>query len=872
MRLKNYQQKVLDDLDSYLNCLRDTPNPASAYKKHWNDKSIPVGGSGLPVYQDTIQGVPHICMKVPTGGGKTFLGVSALGTIFKNFPKIENQLVVWLVPSNAILEQTITALKKVDHPYRDKLNRDFSSRVEVYTKEELLQGQNFNPSSVREQLSLCILSYDSLRSNKKDGRNVYKQNSQLAPFVPHYTEPELLLPDVDETALMQVLNQLSPVVVVDESHNAESKLSVEMLQNLNPSLVLDLTATPKNNSNIISFVDARELKKEHMVKLPVIVYNRAEKIDVLKDAIHLRGNLEGKAKEELENGGQYIRPIVLFQAQSKGKEDATTFQKLKSDLIEMGIPEEEIAIKTSDINEIKGVDLLSKSCKIRYIITVNALKEGWDCPFAYILATVANKTSRVDVEQIVGRVLRQPYTKQHSQGLLNNSYVLTCSNTFTDTLDDIVKGLNRAGFSRDDMRTAETEEEKTVVAPPSPEQIPIEQPEVQGGDTSFTEEEMAEVRSSIQDIGTESAAVSAVEEMVTQATEQQKSYDNEMEENDLSGMLGGDLGNVVTQFQIKAEFREDIKNLKIPLFVKRDGLPLFGESDTALCEDSHFSKNFTLEKADVEIDFNFALSEAYSIDLEGETSVTPKYKIMSKYEQDYLRKVLATGSDEKKIEACVHNLYNMMSKIDTVEDHDLRDYIHRIVKSMNKDELAGVGNSLHTYAQKIKEKIKNLETIHRKKAFFKQIDTGEVFCQGKYCLPSVITVLETGNLGKTLYEEEASNMNKFELKAISAVASLSNVKWWHRVKETGEGKFQLNGFINHAPDFMVMTNNGVLILMETKGDFLANAESEDKLKLGRTWEAKAGTGFQYFMVYEHKEVNQQGAYVLDEFIGIVEKL
>jgi len=63
-------------------------------------------------------------------------------------------------------------------------------------------------------------------------------------------------------------------------------------------------------------------------------------------------------------------------------------------------------IKTADVNELKGVDLLRPDCPIRYIITINALKEGWDCPFAYILASIANRTSRIEVEQIVGRVLR----------------------------------------------------------------------------------------------------------------------------------------------------------------------------------------------------------------------------------------------------------------------------------------------------------------------------------------------------------------------------------------------------------------------------------------------------------------------------------
>src|SRR5699024_8568236 len=135
---------------------------------------------------------------------------------------------------------------------------------------------------------------------------------------------------------------------------------------------------------------------------------------------------------------------------------------------------EQIAIRTADVNELKNQDLLSRDCPIRYIITVNALKEGWDCPFAYILASLANKTSRVDVEQILGRILRLPHTTQHSQRALNLSYVLTSSNDFDKTVDQIVKGLNSAGFSDKDYRVSDPLPPKEPE--PEPEQLTIPKP------------------------------------------------------------------------------------------------------------------------------------------------------------------------------------------------------------------------------------------------------------------------------------------------------------------------------------------------------------------------------------------------------------
>ena len=152
--------------------------------------------------------------------------------------------------------------------------------MKVYTKDALLQGAGFSPASVNEQLSILILSFDSLRSRKKEDRKIYQENGQLASFA-ESGDTWHLLENTDDTALINVIRKLNPVVIVDESHNAESELSVEMLKNLNPCFILDLTATPRNNSNIISYVNAFELKRENMVKLPVIVYNHHDKTEVV---------------------------------------------------------------------------------------------------------------------------------------------------------------------------------------------------------------------------------------------------------------------------------------------------------------------------------------------------------------------------------------------------------------------------------------------------------------------------------------------------------------------------------------------------------------------------------------------------------------
>ena len=265
MELKNYQARVLVDLADYLDVLDRTPNLAQAFAEYWSSRGVRVGSTGgqagMEPYKNTVPGVPHICAKVPTAGGKTFIAVNALDTVFSALSKRSPRrpkMVVWLVPSLTILDQTVQALNSPDHPYRKRLDQLFRHRVAVYEKRDLLMGAGFSYDTAQEQLSIVVMSFDSLRAKNKEDRKIYQENGNLASFLlPDQGDgSDWLLPEHDPSALINVIRRMRPVVVVDESHNAESQLSVEMMKNLNPDFILDLTATPRNNSNIISFVDA----------------------------------------------------------------------------------------------------------------------------------------------------------------------------------------------------------------------------------------------------------------------------------------------------------------------------------------------------------------------------------------------------------------------------------------------------------------------------------------------------------------------------------------------------------------------------------------------------------------------------------------
>ncbi len=586
MELKDYQADVLTDLSKYLEtlleCKGHLPN---AFAKYWKDRGVL-----NQAYKNNIKEVPHVCVKVPTAGGKTFIAVNALDRIFSAFAEYNPtrpKFVVWLVPSLTILEQTVKNLSNIDHPYRQRLNDLFNGRVQIYQKADVLQGAGFNADTVKEQLSVVVMSFDSLKATNKENRKAFQENGYLASFLNDDSEVVEPLEGTDPSALINVMRGLKPVVVVDESHNAESTLSVDMLRNLNPSFIFDLTATPRDNSNIISYVDALRLKKQNMVKLPVIVANQRSQEDVIMAALNMRRQLEEFAKKSEEKGGGYIRPIVLFQAEPKNKDDTTTFEKVREILLELNIPKEHIAIKTANINELKNVDLMSRNCQVRYIITVNALKEGWDCPFAYVLATLANKSSVVDVTQILGRVLRMPYTRKHSIELLNLSYVFTSSSHFQNTLSQVVEGLNKAGFSKRDYREFDlsaVEPEPTPTPTPDQKEFDLtaqtgEEKPAETGDGQDLEIEKSKLNPDWEQQAVEQAAsatngtqtastdgdTTGVEAIKNQAVEQAKEFEEQA--NATSGeAVPEELKKDMNEHKMKPIFEELAKALQLPQF------------------------------------------------------------------------------------------------------------------------------------------------------------------------------------------------------------------------------------------------------------------------------------------------------------------
>ena len=390
LKLKNYQQKTLDKLTAFLDEARllDAPQAFANEQDAQGYRSDYRSIKGL-------EDVPYLCLRLPTGGGKTLLGSYAIGDAADHYLEQDYPIVLWLVPTDIIRKQTIDVLGSAKKENRRVLDAHFNGQVRVY---DITDFSHLRPQDLTDRVNIFVATFAAFRVKSKDGRKVYGTSEALAPCFRAIPPQEYFDRDEEGNSLHSFRNLLAylrPLIIIDEAHNHSSKLSIEVLQRLRPAAIIELTATPADNSNVLYKVSASELKAEDMIKLPIHMEEHTSWEDAVTTAVQQQHHLEELASDGSEP--EYIRPIVLFQAEDKNRD--VTVSVIRDYLVnELQIPENQVAIATGVQRELDGIDLFNPQTPIRYIITVEALKEGWDCSFAYIFCSVAKVASSKDAE------------------------------------------------------------------------------------------------------------------------------------------------------------------------------------------------------------------------------------------------------------------------------------------------------------------------------------------------------------------------------------------------------------------------------------------------------------------------------------------
>ena len=458
LQLKNYQQGALTVLSNFLLATRTKTVPEAFAA------AIAAQGRTEP-YHALFGEVPAVCLRVPTGGGKTLLAAHSVALAGKAVLDSDAPVALWLTPSDAIRTQTLEALANAMHPYRQALMQHFGDRVRVCDLDSL---QTIGPHDVGKSCIVVVATIQAFNVSDTAKRNVYSFFEELAPHFDGLpanaieglekvkpedlaNQPYLTAADVGRVkySLANWLHLRNPLIIVDEAHNNRTQRFFDTLGRFNPSCIIELTATPVPGNNVLHHVSAQELKSEEMIKLPIVLAEHPDGWQAcLRDAILTRKGLVIEAQKEQD----YIRPIVLIQAMPRvqGSGGEATVEVVKQYLIDQeNIAEEEIKIATGTQKELDGINLFDRACKVNYVITVEALKEGWDCSFAYVLASLQSVNSAKDVEQLLGRVLRMPYAKSRKQDALNKAYAHIVAENFAQAASALKdKMVQNMGFER----------------------------------------------------------------------------------------------------------------------------------------------------------------------------------------------------------------------------------------------------------------------------------------------------------------------------------------------------------------------------------------------------------------------------------------
>jgi DNA or RNA helicases of superfamily II len=516
-RQLDYQDRVLSTLDAYLDLLKEKKARADKVaalaaqdpdlgiaipdfsKEAWEAMKaagkLPASRAAIP-FSPRVDGcgrpVPNAVLKVPTGGGKTWLAVSAVSRVMGRYLDRNTGFVLWIVPNEAIYTQTLKHLKDRQHPYRQALDRAAAGRVKIMEKTDRLDARD-----VETNLCVMLLMLQSANRETQDSLKMFQDRGDVHGFFPpegeqqaHKAAIELtpnlaaytgMFPMVKDS-LGNALRVIRPVVVMDEGHRAISDLAFSTLYGFNPCFVLELTATPQDvqprggrnpregrYANVLVEVTGRELDREGMIKMPLNLDPRQgnDWKATLNAALAKLNTLDAEARKLRADTGRYIRPIMLIQVERTGADQRESghihAEDVKDWLLTAGFDQAEIAIKTAqqnDLNDPENQDLLSPTNRVRAIITKQALQEGWDCPFAYVLCSLAASANLRAMTQLVGRILRQPGALKTGVEALDECHVITHHADTATVVGAIKDGLEQDGLG--DLVLRVTQDDKSA--------------------------------------------------------------------------------------------------------------------------------------------------------------------------------------------------------------------------------------------------------------------------------------------------------------------------------------------------------------------------------------------------------------------------
>lgn len=849
MTLKNYQQQALNSLEYFCIEYSKTGLIPQSFTKTREHFELPK----IAYAEYSKLDVPSVCFRIPTGGGKTLLAAHSIPIVIKKLLNAQSSLIFWLAPSETIVNQTMKALKDPQHPFNKHLKELFKDRsLNVMSISEA----HARPFDLTSDLPIIVATIQTFSAENEEARKFYQENGLYQEF----------MKDSEETpSLANAIRQTNPIIIMDEAHNAKTDLRVNKLIELDPSFMLELTATPqvehneaagKYINNILYSVSASQLKAEDMIKLPIILETINKWQLAIKESLEKREELEILARNEEINSGQYIRPIILFKAESKRGSNPVTHEKVLEVLTnDYGIPRNEIAVHTGDHEDLKNVDLMDKDCKIKYVITVDKLKEGWDAPFAYILTAMGDMRSSGAVEQILGRVLRLPYAKRKHEEDLEKAYAFIASEETVEVIKNLRDSLVDNGFEKLESKIFISGSDNS-------------NPEVD----EYLENFFPQPKAKLESFDIPSVPEKLKEKVNWNDNKKEFSIIKPLSQNEQE-----ELTKAVEKAPISEQDKESIKEIvkkaspssltnfttpfTLPKLLVNSSKGLFEFDKTALLQGISWSDQEIAKYAKLsETEFSTTVKKDLT-----EIDISEKAKIQIRKLEDNKENLFSLNGDSLKLTDI--NITKLISdqinsaKLQTLKYEKLVRFILLVVRDLINSRgysTIELKANLHLLTEAIYTKIKELQdqvikqhydSLFEDSSYFRA-DPNVVFTFDPNNYPAPAPMSEISQFDKHYYKL-VDRMNGEEAKFAKFINDLSEVEFWVRNidREPVHAFWLQTSTDRFYPDFIVKLKNGKILVIEYKGKHLDNDDTEEKETLGLAW-ASLSDNTEFAMVFK----------------------
>lgn len=387
--------------------------------------------------------VPNVALCIPTGGGKTIVGLSAAIEVLNEHSYGKPNFVVWMVPSEAIYSQVLKDFSP-GGTYYSYVEKNYGKKINIKQVHDTWIDEDLDPIST----TILLITFQSIiRKNSSKSLQVYRNADKVSSL-------SILMGESVDPSLYILLKKVRPIFVIDESHRYYTEIGRDFFKQDNiASFIIELSATHKHYSsndypNIVFSVSGKTLISEQLIKKPIVYHSLSASSleELVKTVISHQQLLESRSREALSR----VAPKVLISSEFTGAEQAEqeySAQNIKSILVKNGVTSDTIAIKSSELDELSGKDLDDVNEKIRFVITKRALMEGWDCKSIFTIMLVNKIGADVTNFQLIGRGLRQPYKKYSKFPELNELHLYTNSISHDASVKKLTSFLSESGLS-----------------------------------------------------------------------------------------------------------------------------------------------------------------------------------------------------------------------------------------------------------------------------------------------------------------------------------------------------------------------------------------------------------------------------------------